>query len=183
VNSRLGLSYAFNKSYAIAAGYNIVENWKVLDNTRDNITEHRIWQQVTSTKSLGKTIFQQRIKIEERWIPLTIVENDRFKKTDNFLNSRFRHWVRWKAEKSKKKVTQIVYYTALQNETFLNMTGSSHANNKVFEQSRTYAGIGCRLKNRTDLEAGYIFIFGKGRNHEININNIFQLTSFIRWNN
>lgn len=180
--SRLGLSYALNKTYSIAAGYIFVENWKVLDKIRDNTTDHRIWQQVSSAIPLGKTLFQQRIRIEERWISLLVVENNRFKKTDNFFNTRLRPWVRWTVPISRKQLTHG-YYIALQNEIILNMTGGSHANNKIFEQSRTYAGLGYKINKHADLEAGYMLLFGKGRNHESTINNIFQLSSFLRWNN
>jgi len=183
VISRIGLSYGLNKNYSIGAGYIFIESWKVLGKTRDNTTDHRLWQQMVFTKPMGKTQFQQRVRFEEGWISLLTVEDDHFKKTDNLFNTRLRYWTRWKIPFSRKQLTQSRYYTALQNEFILNMIGGSHTNNKIFEQSRTYAGIGYKINKQVDLEAGYMFLFGKGRNHESTINNIFQLTSFIRWNN
>ena len=160
-----------------------MENWKTLGITRDNSTDHRLWQQVFSSTNMGKSLFQQRVRFEERWISTLAVENGQFIKTDNFFNTRLRHWMRWTAPVTQKSNSKQGYYTALQNEIILNMTGGSHANNKIFEQSRTYAGLGYRINKHTDLEAGYMFLFGKGRNHETTINNIFQLSSFFRWNN
>ncbi|MEY3957382.1 MAG: hypothetical protein RLZ73_1839, partial [Bacteroidota bacterium] len=55
-------------------------------------------------------------------------------------------------------------YVALQNEFFLNMIGAGYANNKFFDQSRSYAGIGVRFNPAADLELGWMTQYALGRN-------------------
>jgi hypothetical protein len=71
-------------------------------------------------------------------------------------------------------------YWAVQNEFFFNAAGASHANRKLFDQSRTYAGSGYRLGKHADLELGYMFLYTEGRNKDFTTNNIIQLSSFLR---
>jgi hypothetical protein len=71
-------------------------------------------------------------------------------------------------------------YWVAQNEFFFNAAGASHANRKLFDQSRTYAGAGYRLSKQADLEIGYMLVYIEGRNKEYTTNNIIQLSSFLR---
>ena len=71
-------------------------------------------------------------------------------------------------------------YWVAQNEFFFNAVGASHANQKLFDQSRSYAGTGYRLSKHADLELGYMFVYAEGRNKEYTTNNIIQLSSFLR---
>jgi len=66
-------------------------------------------------------------------------------------------------------------YFSIQNELFLNVQGYKETGKRFFDQNRPYAGIGYRLNEKLDLEAGYMlrYIIQEDKNVR---NNIFQLS-------
>jgi len=96
------------------------------------------------------------------------------------LNARFRYFTRYIHAFSKAKSFQKGMYWALQNEFFFNTVGAKYANNKVFDQFRTYGGIGYRVSKHFDLELSYMFQFIVQRNGGNTQNHITQLSTFLR---
>ena len=159
---RPGLTLSLSKKYAVSAGYLLVENWKVKDNVRSNITENRVWQQFSILNRKKSSSFQQKFRFEERWIPVFEVKNEKFVKTANLFNTRLRYSVRYTTPFSTKNEHTQGFYGVLQNEIITNIIGLKNANNQFFDQTRTYAGTGYRINKHTDIEAGYLFLFYKG---------------------
>lgn len=177
---RPGLTYVLNKSVSISAGLALIRNWKTIEGVRDGISDNRIWQQLGINKQVKNAVLQHRIRMEERWIPTLKVAGTTVVKSDPMFNARFRYFARWISPFSKtKKLTKGMYW-AVQNEFFFNAVGASHANKKLFDQSRTYAGTGYRLGQHADLELGYMLVYIEGRNRDYTTNNIIQLSSFLR---
>jgi hypothetical protein len=177
---RPGLTYVLNKDVSLTAGLALIHNWKTIGGVRDAVSDNRIWQQLGIVKQVKKASLQHRIRLEERWIPVLKVAGNDIVKSDPKFNARFRYFTRWLSPFSKtEKLTKGMYWVA-QNEFFFNAAGASHANRKLFDQSRTYAGAGYRLSKQADLEIGYMLVYIEGRNKEYTTNNIIQLSSFLR---
>jgi hypothetical protein len=177
---RAGVTLALNKGYAIATGYNLVEFWRTIDNVHDNITEHRFWQQIQYLKQNKKNIFQHRIRIEERWMPVVGIRNNKFYKKDENINSRFRYWSRWQWPFSGKPNFQKGFYGTVQDEVIVNLTGSRYTNKMFFDQVRGYTGTGYRLNKNLDVEAGYTFMCLVNIEKQSMITNAIQFTAAVR---
>ena len=177
---RPGLTYNLNKNVSLSTGLALIYNWKTIGGTRDDVSDNRIWQQLGINQQVKNAVLQHRIRMEERWIPLLKVAGNEIVKSDPRFNARFRYFTRWISPFSKtKKLTKGMYWAA-QNEFFFNAAGARHANRKLFDQSRTYAGTGYRLGKHADLELGYMFFYTEGRNKDYTTNNIIQVSSFLR---
>jgi len=177
---RPGLTYVLNKSTSISVGFALIQNWKTIEGVRDGVSDNRIWQQLGINKQVKNALLQHRIRMEERWIPVLKLAGSSIVKSDPRFNARFRYFARWISPYSKtKKLTKGMYW-AVQNEFFFNAVGASHANKKLFDQSRTYAGTGYRLGKHTDLELGYMLVYTEGKSKAYITNNIIQLSSFLR---
>jgi len=177
---RPGLTYVLNKNVSLSTGLALIQNWKTIEGVRDGVSDNRIWQQVGINKQVKKAILQHRIRMEERWIPVLKSDGSNIVKSDPKFNARFRYFARWISPFSTtEKLTKGMYW-AVQNEFFFNAAGASHANKKLFDQSRTYGGTGYRLSKHADLELGYMLVYIEGRNKDYTTNNIIQLSSFLR---
>lgn len=177
---RPGLTYVLNKNVSLSTGLALINNWKTIGGVRDGVSDNRIWQQLVINKQVKKAVLQHRIRTEERWIPVLKVADNEIVKSDPKFNARLRYFTRWISPFSKtKKLTKGMYWAA-QNEFFFNAAGARHANQKLFDQSRTYVGTGYRLGQHADLELGYMLVYIEGRNRDYTTNNIIQLSSFLR---
>lgn len=177
---RAGITLALKNGYAIATGYNLVEFWRTIDDVHDNITEHRFWQQIQVAKLRKKSILQQRIRIEERWMPVVGIRNNKFYKKDENINSRFRYWSRWQWPLSGNPNFQKGFFGITQEEVLLNLTGSRFTNKMLFDQVRGYAGTGYRLNRNLDIEAGYMFMCLVDKDKKSIITNALQLSAAVR---
>jgi hypothetical protein len=177
---RPGLTYVLNKNVSLSTGFALIQNWKTIQGLRDGVSDNRIWQQLIINNQLKNAVLQHRFRMEERWIPVLKIAGSDIVKSDPRFNARFRYFTRWMSPFSKTKKMTTGMYWAVQNEFFFNAAGASHANRKLFDQSRTYAGSGYRLGKHADLELGYMFLYTEGRNKDFTTNNIIQLSSFLR---
>jgi len=177
---RTGVTMVLKNGYAIAAGYNFINFWKTIENVHDDVSEHRLWQQIQYSKQNNKSLFQHRIRIEERWMPVVGVRNNKFYKKDENINSRFRYWSRWQWPFSGKPNFQKGFYGAIQDETIFNLTGARHTNKMLFDQVRGYIGTGYRLNKNLDVEAGYMFVCLVDKDKKSIITNAMQLSAAVR---
>ena len=177
---RVGLTLSLKKGYAVAAGYNFVDFWRTIDNVHDDISEHRLWQQIQFSKQKKKSLFQHRIRIEERWMPVVGVRNNKFYKKDENINSRMRYWSRWQWPFGGNPNFQKGFFGAAQDEIIFNLTGARHSNNMFFDQVRGYTGTGYRLNKHLDLEAGYVFMCLVNKEKKSIITNAIQLSAAVR---
>lgn len=177
---RPGLTYVVDKRVSISAGLALIQNWRKISSIRDGISDNRLWQQLGINSNGKNSTLQHRLRLEERWIPTLKVEGNQIVKFDPKFNARFRYFTRHISFfSSKEKMTKGMYWVA-QNEFFFNAAGANRANGKLFDQSRTYAGIGYRLSKQADLEIGYMYLYTEGKNKEYTINQVVQLSSFLR---
>jgi hypothetical protein len=186
---RPAIGYALNKQTILSFGIASITNWRELkyigpadeDATiRDGVPDNRIWQQLIINKPYGTSTLQHRFRLEERTIGTLEKEGENILKKNPKLNARFRYFNRYIQPFSKAKSFQKGMYWAFQNEFFFNTVGAKYANNKVFDQFRTYGGIGYRVSKQFDLELGYMFQFILQRNGGNTQNHITQLSTFLR---
>jgi hypothetical protein len=111
------------------------------------------------------------------WLDL---EGEEIVVKDRKFNARFRYFTRWIKPLAPTTNFQKGTYLALQNEFFFNVIGAQYANNKLFDQSRSYGGFGYRLSKEFDVELGYMLQFVDGNNRQNIINHIAQVTTFLR---
>jgi hypothetical protein len=173
-------SYLLNKETAVGLGYAAISSWRTIEGVRDRLDEKRLWQQVNVNKRSGSLAIQHRFRMEERWLPEITVQNGGFTKTGYAFSSRFRYFTRFMAPINKTSSFSRGVYWAAQNELFFNLLGAEVVNNKLFDQSRTYAGGGFRINKAVDAELGYMLVHNEGRGKNQIRNNIIQLSSFLR---
>ncbi len=186
---RPAIGYALNKKTTISLGYAWVTNWRALPyidpadeqlTIRDGVTDNRVWQQLVLNKTYGNSVLQHRLRLEERMLGALTTNGQQIFKNNPKFNARFRYFTRWIKPISTSSSFQRGIYAALQNEFFFNTIGAQHANNKLFDQSRTYAGLGYRLAKEIDVEFGYMLQVVVPKNGSNTQNHIAQLTTFLR---
>lgn len=186
---RPAIGYALNKTTILSLGVAAVTNWRELPFTgpadeqtivRDGVSDNRIWQQLIVNKKYGNSTLQHRLRLEERGLGTLETDGKQIFARNRKFNARFRYFSRWLKPINPNTNFQKGAYLALQNEFFLNAIGAKYANNKLFDQSRTYGGLGYRTSKEFDIELGYMLQLIV-RNNTSNIrNHIAQVSTFIR---
>ena len=176
LETRIGLTYDATPSISFASGYSFIENWTTYKGIHDHVAEHRIWTQMSKDYGGPLSIFRQRVRLEERILPILAIQNAKFIRTGNDLSTRVRYQIRWTRNFPKTPGTELGFYTVLNNEIFINATGASHINNKALDQIRAFAGFGYRFRENLNIEPGYLFQYVIGKNTSYTENNVFQLS-------
>ena len=177
---RPGLAYNTSSGWQASVGFAWIENWRKLGGVRDGVSDNRVWQQLVKTHPLSGGFLQHRLRMEERFLHDLIVSGNSIIKTKNYFNTRFRYFNRYIKPLSSQPKFVTGPYWALQNELFFNVVGGSFSHGKFFDQSRTYAGLGHRINSKADVELGWMTQYALGRNGNHFVNNIVQLSSFLR---
>ena len=186
---RPAIGYALNKNTILSFGVAAITNLRELPYTgpadeqimvRDGVSDNRIWQQLVVNKRYGNSTLQHRLRLEERGLGRLETDGKQIFVRDRKFNARFRYFNRWINPFTPTTNFQKGSYLALQNEFFFNTVGARYANNKLFDQSRTYGGFGYRLSKEFDVELGYMLQFIVRNNNDNITNHIAQLTTFLR---
>lgn len=177
---RPGLNVRLNKYLTITAGYAFVGNKRIVSNVSGFVTEHRIWEQLLVNHKLKTVLVTHRFRLEQRFIPKTIVVNNELEKDGSVYANRFRYFIRGMLPFRKEPVFKKGMFAALQNEVFLNFGDVSNVNNETFDQNRVYIALGYRLSPRFDLETGYLNQYINGKNKAFTNNHVVQLAGYLR---
>ena len=177
---RPGLAFNSTGGWQFSLGFAWIENWRSISGIRDGVSDNRVWQQMVRSHGLSGGILQHRLRVEERFLhDLAVSGNDIIKK-NNLFNARFRYFNRYIKPVVHKSTFDSGPYWAIQNEIFFNVAGLPNSHGKFFDQSRTYLGIGQRMNTKADIELGWMTQYALGRNGNHFVNNILQLSSFLR---
>jgi hypothetical protein len=135
-NARVTLGYAFIKTYPY--GEFAVAN---------PFPEHRIWQQLLVSQTLGKIKLNHRYRLEQRMIGNAA--------TGKFENGRYENRFRYMA-KATIDLTNGDHpvFIAAYDEVFLNF-GKDVAYN-IFDQNRLYGALGLTISPKFKMEIGYL---------------------------
>jgi hypothetical protein len=177
---RAGLNVPINKKMVITAGYAYVHNYRTLGLVNGYLPEHRAWEQFLFSHKLKAVLVSHRLRIEQRFIPKTFVENDELKSGGYVYAGRVRYFVRGILPLKKQPVFKQGAFVALQNEVFLNVGNTANVNGKIFDQNRFYIATGYRFSKAFDLEAGYMNQYINGRSATFTNNHIMQLAGYVR---
>lgn len=137
---RTGIGYNLtenNNNVLLGYGYILSQNYIPETTEKEDINEHRIYQQFITKQKFTRVSFQHRYRFEQRF-----VEDD--------FKMRFRYFLSINIALNKPSMTDKTLYLSGYNEIFLN------AQDDVFDRNRLYGGIGYRLNSLVKFEAGYM---------------------------
>ena len=126
--------------------------------------EWRTSIQVTSEDHIGRVRIIQRYRFEYRWYgtKANIDDEDIFAgspTTYSFLTQnqqmRFRYLFRTITPINNKELVKGTYYALVSTEIFLKF-GHYIPNNQIYDQNRTYIGLGYKVSEALRLEGGYM---------------------------
>ncbi|WP_372752859.1 DUF2490 domain-containing protein [Mariniflexile sp.] len=133
---RTGLGYTFNEgknNVLLGYVYILSENYVGDTDEKEDVNEHRIFQQFTASQTIGSITLNHRYRFEQRF-----VEAD--------FKMRFRYFLGLNIPFSESSK----YYISAYNELFLNTKTA------IFDRNRLYGGIGYQLNKNLKVEAGYM---------------------------
>jgi hypothetical protein len=133
---RPAIGYQLTEKFSVWQGYAYIP---ALSSSFND--EHRIFQQGLLRHQAGQLDLTHRTRFEERFI-----EN-----TDS-TSFRLRHLLRVTYPLGKQKK----WYLASSDEVFFNMNSVGSGPNAGFDQNRAFVGIGRKLKQHLQVEAGYM---------------------------
>ena len=156
---RPGVGYRVNNRVSLWAGY----AWVVSRaDGRDNITDHRFWQQATYKIAEGEWgALSARTRLEQRFVS-----------TGNETGWRARQFFRW------SKPLDPRFTATAWNETFIALNDADFGADAGYDQNRTFVGLRWKATRRASLEGGYLFNHinaGDQSNHNISISIVAPL--------
>lgn len=103
--------------------------------------EFRLWQQYQKNLSLGKVIFLNRTRIEERFATGT-----------KDVGLRLRHMIRAQVPAGEESSWSVIIF----DEVFVGLNENKSQVQSGFDQNRAFIGIRKNLKNNSFFELGYL---------------------------
>lgn len=145
---RTGVDYYTKANIRFTVGYAYIETHPYGDfPVANTFPEHRIWQQMLVSQSIGKVKLSHRYRLEQRMIGNAA--------TGEFKNGRYENRVRYMA-KATVNVTGGSHpvFISVYDEIFANF-GKEVAYN-IFDQNRLYGAIGFTVTDAIKVEVGYL---------------------------
>lgn len=136
---RTGVGYNLsenNNNILLGYGYILSENY-ISDSTKNEVNEHRIYQQFITKQSFGRFSIAHRYRFEERF-----VEDD--------FRFRFRYFLALKIALNHSSLIDKTWYLSGYNEIFL------ADESPKFDRNRLYGGVGYKLNSKVKFEVGYM---------------------------
>lgn len=156
IRAGLGYNIASNSNLLLGYGYIASENYIDHTDTKNNINEHRIFQQFTTKQNVGIINLSHRYRFEQRFI-----EGD--------FKMRLRYFLSANLPINNKEVISKTWYISAYNEIFLNTESA------VFDRNRIYGGLGYKLNPNLNLEIGYMNqLFESSSRDQLNIILLFS---------
>lgn len=177
---RAGVNYHLREKIIVTGGYAFISNKKQIGTATGFFPEHRLWEQLLLTYKIKSITGNHRFRIEQRFIPNTILNNNQIENNGYVFANRFRYFNRNVIPLKKKPRFEKGFFTALQNEIFFNLGKTNVTNGKFFDQNRFYIATGFRLHPSIDFEVGYLHQSIAGKSGQHSINHILQLACYLR---
>ncbi len=151
---RTGIGYNLseqNNNFLVGYGYIHGENYIANSDDKQEIDEHRIYQQFITKQKAGIVGIQNRFRFEQRF-----VEDD--------FKLRFRYFLGLNIPLNNVSLEDNTWYLSIYNELFL------RTKNDLFDRDRLYGGIGYKLTSSLRLELGYMNqFFQNGGRDQLNL--------------
>lgn len=137
---RPGVGYAIGDKTTVWLGYAWIHDSPV--NNAPSFHENRIWQQLTTSRDLGRGTLSFRSRLEQRFIT-----------TGDDVGWRFRQFVKFKVPLGECTPVSAVVW----DEVFLDLNSTDTGQTGSFSQNRVFAGLGWELcgGKSSSIEIGY----------------------------
>jgi hypothetical protein len=170
VLSRTALNYNLSKKHSIAVGYAYLREWEESDEGKEYTREHRIYQQYQYAFKHKKKEFTLRGRFEQRFI----------KEEEVLFSQRARVFASIQAPLIANDDFSSGLYVKFQDELFINVQHKDNVNGSLFDQNRPYGALGFRASKKLDFEVGYMRLFQREQDEDINkdIMQVMISTSF-----
>lgn len=152
---RPAVNFQLTKQLSLSAGYTHFTTYPFGDHPLAKQSEHRAHEQLTYTHRVRKLDWQHRFRIDQRFIgPAARYENR--------ARYQFRTSIpiRWRDGRN---------YIAFYDEVMFNF--GKNVDRNVFDQNRTFVGIGRNIGHDTRLEAGFLEQISQRRGGELFLRN------------
>ncbi len=143
---RTGLTYTpRNTKVTFTAGYANITTGQPGENTRDNLLEHRIYQEALIPQKIGSRVFlTHRFRYEQRWVD------------DQDFRTRYRYNVFMNVGLNDTELRKGTFYLALYNEIFVNGERAIGDGRTVefFDRNRSYVALGYGFRDNLRFQLG-----------------------------
>lgn len=177
---RSGLSYRFSDKLTAIVGFNNNHSRVTVNNITGYVDEQQVWQQLFIRHRLGPLFTLHRPLLEERFIPINAVNNNKIEVVDRKFAVRARYLLRNQLPFKKQKTFTKGVYAATQQEILLNIGDNDFVNNRIFDQFRWFTGLGYRFSPKMDIESGYLYRSQATRGSVTFHDHVWQVTVFLR---
>ncbi len=148
---RVGLSYKFHQQATALLGYGWILTYPYGDYTIAAVPktfhEHRLFEQLVFTGSIGKVSLTHRIRLEQRWIGKLKSINS-YKADEWVYLNRVRYMLRADVPLTKK------LYAAAYDELFIGF--GKNVGENIFDQNRIGLIAGYKFNSAFRLEGGFL---------------------------
>jgi len=134
---RPAILYEPKRNWTVGLGY----AWIPTFDKREQIDEHRLWQQLRHVKPFSRWSVENRLRTEQRFIEKA-----------GGVTHRARHQIRVTRRLGEKGR----WYLAGYNELFVNLDDPAGSASAGYDQNRLYLGIGRQLSKPVRTEVGYL---------------------------
>lgn len=153
---RPSVDYSLNKNIEFSVGYSLIHvNPYAPFNQPITTTEHNIWEQVFMRWDIGKVHFANRFRLENRWVPNVVTNNEGQHYYDSYNHkNRFRYRFIVSTDLVKTAPKQALFLMAW-DEYWLNMRDKTIVP-ESFTRNWAYIGLGYRFNPTTNVQLGYM---------------------------
>lgn len=152
---RTGINYHFNNNAFATAGYCFVETYPYGEfAVKASFPEHRLWEQLQIKNQLGRFEIVNRFRLEQRWMQLPVLVNNKYQPGGAVYQNRFRLLNRFSIPFKGKTIADKSLYATVYDEFMLSF--GKHVNMNIFDQNRAYAALGYKIPKLGKLEVGYM---------------------------
>jgi hypothetical protein len=168
---RPGLNFQAAPNVLLTLGYAYTRTYPYGDfPSSAAFPEHRIYQQALVRHPKEHVTFQQRFRLEQRFVGSPSIENRSWT-----YRNRFRYSLKADFPLTSKPDEKMEWYIPIYNEILIGLAPNQGA--RPFDQNRLFAGIGYALGSSGKMEIGYLNQFLGQRNGRIfEFNNTLLVT-------
>ncbi len=135
---RTGFGYNLTENNNnLLLGYGYISSRPYIDGEKQTINENRIFQQFVHKFKINKFHFQNRYRLEERFI-------------EDIYKTRFRFMMGVTLPLNHKDLREKTLYLIANDELFINFKSP------LFDRNRYFAGLGYKINKYFRVEAGYL---------------------------
>lgn len=152
---RVSLRFQAASPIRLSWGYAFVETWpygKMPVALR--FPEHRMWEQLQLSQSVGRVGVTHRYRLEQRWLGHVVEENGDTRVADWVRTNRVRYRALATIPLQGRTLDDGEFYATAGDEVFINWGANIQRN--VLDQNRLQASIGRRFSKAFRAEVGYL---------------------------